>query len=209
MSQRCSKHARFLRYFFLVKSSELSLQSRAHFVNVYNLAMNLWQHSKPSNRTSTEPAHHRLLRAIFRQQNCNPFVLPWLDIPLSPSSCHLQYSLVMRLRTINLDNKQILYTDVFKDQILYRKHIIYIYIPYGYLIPASNYCSWYLDLLGRDSHGQESKAAKDVEAPDHANGTEGFHHTHQTQENNTCQLRRSQIFRAVDPWVGSNRIIIP
>ena len=185
-----------------------SRYSLVHILPTFTILQ--WTYGSIQN-LQTEPAHHRLLRAIFRQQNCNPFVLPWLDIPLSPSSCHLQYSLVMRLRTINLDNKQILYTDVFKDQILYRKHIIYIYIyiPYGYLIPASNYCSWYLDLLGRDSHGQESKAAKDVEAPDHANGTEGFHHTHQTQENNTCQLRRSQTFRAVDPWVGSNRIIIP
>ena len=42
---------------------ELSLQSRAHFANVYNLAMNLWQHSKPSNRTSTSPVVESYLQA--------------------------------------------------------------------------------------------------------------------------------------------------
>ena len=55
MSQRCSKHARCLRYVFFFCEIELSLQSRAHFANVYNLLMNLWQHSKHSNRTSTSP----------------------------------------------------------------------------------------------------------------------------------------------------------
>jgi hypothetical protein len=105
-----------------VKSS--SRYSLVHILPTFTILQ--WTYGSIQN-LQTEPAHHRLLRAIFRQQNCNPFVLPWLDTPLSPSSCHLQYSLVMRLRTINLDNKQILYTDVFKDQIFYRKPIIYIY----------------------------------------------------------------------------------